>query len=112
MRRWELVAEGSAKFWEIERDGSAVTVRFGDPILPDPGESARTLGPRIRTAVASLLDEETTTWWEAQRRAATGTTPDPSGPADQPEWRRVWDQLEPVTPHPEAHGYRRPWRTR
>ncbi|NGY61004.1 DUF4132 domain-containing protein [Lentzea sp. NEAU-D13] len=29
MRRWELVADGSAKFWEIGRDGSAVTVRFG-----------------------------------------------------------------------------------
>ncbi|WP_329792948.1 DUF4132 domain-containing protein [Lentzea sp. DG1S-22] len=29
MRRWELVADGSAKFWEIEQDGAAVTVRFG-----------------------------------------------------------------------------------
>ncbi|WP_329792947.1 DUF4132 domain-containing protein [Lentzea sp. DG1S-22] len=29
MRRWELVSGGSAKFWEIEQDGVAVTVRFG-----------------------------------------------------------------------------------
>ncbi|HUQ56670.1 DUF4132 domain-containing protein [Lentzea sp.] len=29
MRRWELVADGSAKFWEVARDGVAVTVRFG-----------------------------------------------------------------------------------
>ncbi|MFD5828356.1 DUF4132 domain-containing protein [Lentzea sp. NPDC060358] len=29
MRRWELVADGSAKFWEVDRDGVAVTVRFG-----------------------------------------------------------------------------------
>ncbi len=29
MRRWELVADGSAKFWEIERDGTSVTVRYG-----------------------------------------------------------------------------------
>src|SRR5688572_6790734 len=29
VRRWELVSGGSAKFWEIERDGSSVTVRFG-----------------------------------------------------------------------------------
>ncbi|WP_167978967.1 WGR domain-containing protein, partial [Lentzea indica] len=29
MRRWELVSGGSAKFWEIGRDGAAVTVRFG-----------------------------------------------------------------------------------
>ncbi|MET9227905.1 DUF4132 domain-containing protein [Lentzea sp. NPDC003310] len=29
MRRWELVADGSAKFWEIEQAGTSVTVRFG-----------------------------------------------------------------------------------
>ncbi|MFD9702910.1 DUF4132 domain-containing protein [Lentzea sp. NPDC059081] len=29
MRRWELVAEGSAKYWEVGQDGAAVTVRFG-----------------------------------------------------------------------------------
>ncbi|PWK82797.1 putative DNA-binding WGR domain protein [Lentzea atacamensis] len=29
MRRWELVSGGSAKFWEIGRDGSVVAVRFG-----------------------------------------------------------------------------------
>ncbi|PWK82798.1 putative DNA-binding WGR domain protein [Lentzea atacamensis] len=29
MRRWELVAGSSAKFWEIGREGSSVTVRFG-----------------------------------------------------------------------------------
>ncbi|HUQ56669.1 DUF4132 domain-containing protein [Lentzea sp.] len=29
MRRWELVSGNSAKFWEVGRDGTAVTVRFG-----------------------------------------------------------------------------------
>ncbi|SER71292.1 WGR domain-containing protein [Lentzea xinjiangensis] len=29
MRRWELVADSSAKFWEIGRTGTTVTVRFG-----------------------------------------------------------------------------------
>ncbi|MFD5831765.1 WGR domain-containing protein, partial [Lentzea sp. NPDC060358] len=29
MRRWELVAGSSAKFWEIDREGTEVTVRFG-----------------------------------------------------------------------------------
>ncbi|MFC6089859.1 DUF4132 domain-containing protein [Saccharothrix lopnurensis] len=29
MRRWELVEGGSAKFWEVSRDGAVVTVRFG-----------------------------------------------------------------------------------
>ncbi|HEX6347555.1 DUF4132 domain-containing protein [Umezawaea sp.] len=29
MRRWELVADGSAKFWEVGRNGTGVTVRYG-----------------------------------------------------------------------------------
>ncbi|MGM1058652.1 DUF4132 domain-containing protein [Saccharothrix sp. Mg75] len=29
MRRWELVEAGSAKFWEVGREGAAVTVRYG-----------------------------------------------------------------------------------
>ncbi|HEX7306253.1 DUF4132 domain-containing protein [Lentzea sp.] len=29
MRRWELVSGNSAKFWEIGREGTTVTVRFG-----------------------------------------------------------------------------------
>ncbi|WNV84677.1 DUF4132 domain-containing protein [Umezawaea sp. Da 62-37] len=29
VRRWELVADGSEKFWEIGRDGASVTVRYG-----------------------------------------------------------------------------------
>ncbi|PRY41720.1 DUF4132 domain-containing protein [Umezawaea tangerina] len=29
MRRWELIAGGSAKFWQIGRDGASVTVRYG-----------------------------------------------------------------------------------
>ncbi|GHG95803.1 DUF4132 domain-containing protein [Streptomyces lanatus] len=29
MRRWEFVGDGSAKFWEAEAEGTAVTVRYG-----------------------------------------------------------------------------------
>jgi 1-acyl-sn-glycerol-3-phosphate acyltransferase len=90
----------------------SVTLRFGDPIYPDSGESARDLADRIRTGVATLIDEGQSTWWEAQRRAASGTTPDPSGPADLPEWRRVWDQLEPIDASDAAGSERRPWRPR
>jgi 1-acyl-sn-glycerol-3-phosphate acyltransferase len=88
----------------------SVTLRFGDPIVPGPEESVRDLADRIRSGVAQLIDEESSTWWEAQQRAARGTTPDPSGPADLPEWRRVWDQLEPVTVADPATSDRRPWR--
>jgi 1-acyl-sn-glycerol-3-phosphate acyltransferase len=90
----------------------SVTIRFGQPVQPDAGESARDLADRIHAAVATLMDEDRSTWWEAQRRAATGTTPDPSGPSDLPPWRRVWDQLEPVAVAESDGGSRRPWRRR
>jgi len=70
-----------------------LTIRFGEPLSPAEGESVREFAPRIRAAVAALLDEDRTTWWEARRRAASGATPDPSGPAVAP-WRRVWEQSE------------------
>lgn len=90
----------------------AVTIRFGEPLHPEAGESARDLGGRIRAAVSTLMDEDTSTWWEAQQRAARGTTPDPSGPSHLPQWRRVWDQLEPVSVTDPAGGDHRPWRRR
>lgn len=46
MRRWELVDGGSAKFWEIGRDGVDVTVRFGR------------LGTDGQTKVKSLADAD------------------------------------------------------
>ncbi len=37
MRRWELVADSSAKFWEVGREGATVVVRFGR--LPTNGQT-------------------------------------------------------------------------
>jgi 1-acyl-sn-glycerol-3-phosphate acyltransferase len=68
-----------------------VTIRFGEPLVPDPGESARDFAPRVRDGIAALLDEDSTSWWESRRRVAAGTTPDPAGP-DIAQWRRVWTQ--------------------
>jgi 1-acyl-sn-glycerol-3-phosphate acyltransferase len=83
-----------------------LTIRFGDPLHPESGESPRSFAPKIRDAVAALLDEESSTWWEAKRRAAAGEIPDPSGP-DVAAWRRVWAQ----TASPEVDGARRSaWR--
>ena len=80
--------------------------RFGEPLRPGVDESPRDFAPKIRDAVAALLDEEQSTWWEARRRASSGSTPDPSGPSTA-QWRRVWDQTAEVsTPEP---GRRRVW---
>jgi 1-acyl-sn-glycerol-3-phosphate acyltransferase len=85
-----------------------VSVRFGRPLIPAEGESARDLAPRISAAVAQLLDEDASTWWEAQRRAAAGRTPDASGPAVA-TWRRVWAQTS-APEVPGGPGRRRVWR--
>ena len=76
-----------------------LTIRFGEPLYPASGESPRSFAPRVRDAVATLLDEDKTTWWEARRRQSSGTTPDPSGP-QVAQWRRVWEQTAPVKADP------------
>lgn len=86
-----------------------VTIRFGEPLRPDPGEPVRDFGDRLRDAVARLHDEEETTWWESRLRAARSATPDPSGP-DVAVWRRVWAQSEsPQVDHPRLRR-RAAWR--
>lgn len=72
-----------------------VAVRYGEPLYPAEGESARTFAPRVSAAVAALLDEETSTWWEARKRVAAGASPSQSGP-EAARWRRVWASTAPV----------------
>jgi 1-acyl-sn-glycerol-3-phosphate acyltransferase len=71
-----------------------VTVTFGTPISPDPGEDARRLAARLERAVAALADEQATDWWTARRRAAEGATPAITGP-DAAAWRRSWALRSP-----------------
>ncbi len=70
-----------------------VTVRFGEPIRQRPDEGVRELGARVERAVAQLVDEDASTWWEAtatrrgrrdaehrrtgRRPVASGLGPDP-----------------------------------
>jgi 1-acyl-sn-glycerol-3-phosphate acyltransferase len=85
-----------------------LTIRFGEPLEPRADESVRDFAPRIKDAVAALLDEDRTTWWEARRRVARGAVPDPSGP-QVAAWRRVWAQTEsPVAEAPQRR--RTAWR--
>ncbi|TCO23380.1 1-acyl-sn-glycerol-3-phosphate acyltransferase [Kribbella steppae] len=83
-----------------------VAVRYGDPLMPAEGENAREFAPKISAAVSALLDEESTTWWEARRRVASGTSPSQSGP-DAARWRRVWESTAPIKP---AASKRRAWK--
>ncbi len=97
--------------WPGRDDGRRrqLTVRFGEPLHAREGESVRDYAPRVREAVGALLDEDSTTWWEAQRRRATGATPDPGGP-DVATWRRVWAQAESPAADPSTGPRQRVWR--
>ncbi|WP_329476000.1 1-acyl-sn-glycerol-3-phosphate acyltransferase [Kribbella sp. NBC_01484] len=80
----------------------AVAVRYGDPLHPAEGESAREFAPKISAAVSALLDEESTTWYESRRRVAAGQSPSQSGP-DAARWRRVWESTAPIKPARTNH---------
>jgi len=80
----------------ITRGRPPVRVRFGRAVLPMEGEEASAFNERIRAALAETIDEERSTWWDAQRRAVRGDTPAPSGPADAARWRRVWEASRPL----------------
>jgi 1-acyl-sn-glycerol-3-phosphate acyltransferase len=67
-----------------------VHVRYGRPVRQVAGEEPRAFGARIAAAVSTLLDEDRSDWYAASRRAASGTTPAPSGP-QVANWRRVWE---------------------
>jgi 1-acyl-sn-glycerol-3-phosphate acyltransferase len=82
-----------------------VTVRFGPPVRPEPGTGARELAPLIEQAVARLVDEDASSWWDAARRAARDGSTAQVPPADA-GWRRVWESTAP----PRVRRHRRVWR--
>ncbi|HVA60227.1 MAG TPA: lysophospholipid acyltransferase family protein [Mycobacteriales bacterium] len=71
-----------------------VRVRFGPPLWVGDGEPARDFARRMSASLAQLLDEDASTWWDAARRAADGTTPAASGPPVA-KWRRTWESSTP-----------------
>lgn len=72
-----------------------VSLRYGRPLVPDEDETFVAFNRRLEQAVARLLDEDRSTWWESLRRAADDETPPASGP-DVARWRRVWESSRPL----------------
>lgn len=72
-----------------------VSVRYGPPLVPEPGEGVRSFLERLSDAVARLWDEDRHDWWASRVRAARGRTPPPSGPSG-PRWLRVWEASRPL----------------
>jgi 1-acyl-sn-glycerol-3-phosphate acyltransferase len=72
-----------------------VSVRYGSPLLPEEGETHQSFSGRMSKAVAELVDEDRTTWWDALRRSESGETPSLAGPQG-PEWRKRWEGSRPI----------------
>lgn len=72
-----------------------IRVRYGRPLFPQEGETHQQLSLRMQQAIGELFDEDRTSWWEAQQRAAAGQTPKLTGPAG-PGWRRTWEGTRPI----------------
>ena len=70
-------------------------VRYGAPIVPEEGETHQHLSLRMQQAIAQLFDEDRTTWFEANQRAAKGETPKMTGPTG-PGWIRIWEGSRPI----------------
>ncbi|HEU5484862.1 MAG TPA: lysophospholipid acyltransferase family protein, partial [Microlunatus sp.] len=78
-----------------------VAVRYGPALVAQPAESAEVLTARIHRAVADLVDEDATTWWQVRSLSGrppaeldTGRTVD-DVPASR--WRRIWQHSEAPT---------------
>lgn len=78
-----------------------VAVRYGAALAAQPAESAEVYTARIHRAVADLIDEDATTWWQVQSVAGRPSTERGRGQAvdDVPasRWRRIWQQSEAPT---------------
>jgi 1-acyl-sn-glycerol-3-phosphate acyltransferase len=72
-----------------------VSVRYGMPLYPEDGESHQSFSLRMTQAVAELLDEDRSTWWDALHRAERGDTPSIAGPQG-PDWLRRWEGSRPI----------------
>lgn len=66
-----------------------VSVRYGAVLHPAPGESVASMSRRIEAAVAALVTEDVTSWWQVRRGRATAAAI-PAG-----SWRRVWAETTP-----------------
>jgi 1-acyl-sn-glycerol-3-phosphate acyltransferase len=81
--------------WWPRRGRPVVTMRYGEAIYPEEGETHQHLSARMQQAVMQLFDEDRTDWFHALTRAERGETPSLAGPVGA-TWRRTWEGSRPV----------------
>ena len=91
------------RFWP-KAGRPTVTLRYGRPLYPEEGETHQEFSRRMAQAIASLFDEDRTTWWGALRHAERDETPSLAGPQG-PDWRKRWEGSRPLA----TRGDERTW---
>src|SRR4029077_2681391 len=81
--------------WWPRRGRPVVTLRYGEALYPEEGETHQHLSGRMQQAVMQLFDEDRTDWFHALARAERGETPSLAGPVGA-TWRRTWEGSRPV----------------
>lgn len=74
-----------------------VVVRYGTPLSPMEGETARAFNARLAQAVSQLWAEEELGWYQSLRAQAAGELSLPTGPPAI-SWRRTWESTRPLAP--------------
>jgi 1-acyl-sn-glycerol-3-phosphate acyltransferase len=82
-----------------------VVVRYGAPLTPGDGESARAFNARLGQAVARLWAEEELGWYASLRAQTKGELKAPAGPVAA-EWRRMWESTRPLARPGPAPAWR------
>jgi 1-acyl-sn-glycerol-3-phosphate acyltransferase len=82
-----------------------VVVRYGAPLHPTAGESARAFNARLGQTVARLWSEEELGWYASLRAQATGELAAPAGP-QAADWRRMWESTRPLARPGPAPAWR------
>jgi 1-acyl-sn-glycerol-3-phosphate acyltransferase len=82
-----------------------VVVRYGAPLHPSAGESARAFNTRLGQTVARLWSEEELGWYASLRAQATGELAAPAGP-QAADWRRMWESTRPLARPGPAPAWR------
>ena len=88
-----------------KRGRPPIRVRYGRPLVPGEGETHQQLSLRMQQSIEELFDEDRTSWWEAQKRAAREETPRLSGPHGA-GWRRTWEGMRPIRRSGEPPAWR------
>lgn len=79
--------------FKVRHGRPRISVRYGEPMRPEPGERTEQFTGRLTAAVRTLIAEDRQTWWQVLRHGPQQPAPAPSAA----RWRRIWAQTDEMT---------------